>query len=64
MTRCPRCGASEPPPGLPAPLCPGCLIASVLEGGDEGDTGEQDDSWFDIPYQIVTLIARHTDGAT
>ena len=64
MTRCPRCGASESQRGQPQPLCPGCLIASVLQGEDEGDAGEQDDTWFDIPYQIVTLIARHADGAT
>ena len=63
MTRCPRCGASAALPGLPPPLCPGCLIASVLDG-DESDAGEQDESWLDIPYQIVTLIARHEDGAT
>lgn len=62
MTRCPRCGASAPPRGLPQSLCPGCLIASVIEA-DEG-ASEQDDNWFDIPYQIVTLIARHADGAT
>ena len=64
MTRCPRCGASTAAGGLPQPLGPGCLIASVLEGEDEGNAGGQDESWFDIPYQVVTLIARHADGAT
>jgi serine/threonine protein kinase len=64
MTRCPRCGAPAPPRGQPQSLCPGCLIASLFQREDEADAGEQDDTWFDIPYQIVTLIARHADGAT
>jgi serine/threonine protein kinase len=64
MTRCPRCGAHVSPRGLTQPLCPGCLIASVLEAGDEGDTGPPDDVSPDIPYHIVTLIERHGDGAT
>jgi serine/threonine protein kinase len=52
------------PRGLTQPLCPGCLIASVLEPGEEVDAGAVDDVSPDIPYHIVTLIERHADGAT
>jgi len=64
MTRCSRCGAQASPRGLTQPLCPGCLIASVLESDDDGDAEGQDEVFSDIPYQIVTLIERHADGAT
>jgi eukaryotic-like serine/threonine-protein kinase len=45
-------------------MCPGCLIASVLDADDEADAGADDDVSANIPYQIVTLIERHADGAT
>src|SRR5439155_20000642 len=62
MSRCPHCGARASKRG-PSQLCPGCLMASVLDGDTDHDIAE-DASWLDIPYQIVTVIARHTDGAT
>jgi serine/threonine protein kinase len=64
MTRCPRCGAHVSPRGLTQPLCPGCLISSVLEADDEEESGAQDEVSPDIPYQIVTVIEGHADGAT
>jgi serine/threonine protein kinase len=36
----------------------------VLESDDDGDAEGQDEVFSDIPYQIVTLIERHADGAT
>src|SRR3954447_8514777 len=64
MTRCPRCGAQVSLRPLTSPLCPGCLLASVLDADEDGDAGAQDDVVSEIPYQIVTLIERHADGAT
>lgn len=64
MTRCSRCGAHASPRGLTQLLCPGCLIASVLESDDDGHAGAQDEVFSEVPYQIVTLIERHADGAT
>ena len=64
MTRCSRCGAQASPRGLTQLLCPGCLIASVLESDGDGDAGSQDEDFSEIPYQIVTLIDRHADSAT
>jgi hypothetical protein len=52
------------PRGALQPLCPGCLITSVLDADAGEDAGDADDHPPDIPYQIVTLIERHADGAT
>jgi serine/threonine protein kinase len=49
---------------LTQPLCPGCLIASVLAGASDADDGGQDDGPFDIPYHIITLIGGGADRVT
>lgn len=64
MLRCPRCGAPAAPPGRTGSLCPGCLLASLLGGGDDEGPLDADEAWLDIPYDIVTVMARDDDSAT
>lgn len=64
MTRCPHCGAPASTRALTQPLCPGCLIASVLAGGVDADDDAPDEGSIGIPYHIITLIAGRAGRAT